>query len=328
MLTMVLQETNSPLVAQELPVPKPGPKEVLIKVEACAVCRTDIHIVDGDLIAPHYPLIPGHEIVGRIVELGEGASRFKVGDRVGVPWLGKTCGRCEFCLSGRENLCDEPEFTGFNRPGGFAQYTLGHEDYIFPIPEGYSPLYAAPLLCAGLIGFRSYGMVRDKGLIGLYGFGAAAHIIAQVALFEGHEVYAFTRPGDRKKQTFAQQLGCTWSGGSDEEPPKLLDAAIIFAPDGGLVPIALKAVKKGGMVVCAGIHMSPIPSFPYSILWGERVLRSVANLTRRDGEEFFKIAPKVPISPNITVYPLEDVNSAISDIRHGKIQGAAVLKVE
>ncbi len=328
MLAMMLFETNTDLVAMEIPVPKPGPKEVLLAVEACAVCRTDIHIIDGDLKAPYYPLIPGHEIVGRVVELGANVTRFKVGDRVGVPWLGKTCGKCEYCLSGQENLCDDPEFTGFHRPGGFAQYTCGHEDYIFPMPHGYSPHHAAPLLCAGLIGFRSYNMVRDKNCIGLFGFGAAAHIIAQVALFEGHEVYAFTRQGDTKKQKFARQLGCTWCGGSEDEPPRPLDAAIIFAPVGSLVPIALERVKKGGTVVCAGIHMTDIPSFPYSILWGERIVRSVANLTRRDGEEFFKIAPRVSIMPKITMYSLKEVNRAISDIRHGRIQGAAVLTVK
>jgi len=268
MKAMVLEAPKTGLVLKDLPCPTPGPSELLIRVEVCAVCRTDIHIVDGDLVAPAYPIIPGHEIVGIVEETGPEVKRFQKGDRVGVPWLGKTCGKCEYCKRGLENLCDEPEFTGFSRPGGFSEYTVSDESFTFSIPEGYSPLEAAPLLCAGLIGYRSYSFVRDQRLIGLYGFGAAAHIIAQVALFEKKEVFCFTRPGDLKKQRFARELGCTWAGGSDELPPKAMDAAIIFAPSGPLVPMALKAVRKGGTVVCAGIHMSDIPEFPYSILWG------------------------------------------------------------
>nr|WP_279614721.1 zinc-dependent alcohol dehydrogenase family protein [Dissulfuribacter thermophilus] len=326
MLAMVLDSPNRELVQKELPTPVPGKGEILIKVEACAVCRTDIHIVDGDLTAPSYPVIPGHEIVGIVTKCGDGVTKFREGDRVGVPWLGKTCGVCEYCNRGLENLCDSPEFTGFSRPGGFAEYTVAHESFAFHMPKGYCPEHAAPLLCAGLIGYRSYSMVRGKKNLGLYGFGAAAHIIAQVAVFEGHDVYCFTRPGDLEKQSFAKDLGCKWSGGSDELPPVPLDAAIIFAPSGPLVPQALKAVKKGGIVVCAGIHMSDIPSFPYSILWGERVIMSVANLTRKDASEFLAIAPKVPVRTQIKVYDLKDANLAISEIKEGKIRGAAVLK--
>ena len=327
MKAMVLEAPKTGLVLKDLPCPTPGPSELLIRVEVCAVCRTDIHIVDGDLVAPAYPIIPGHEIVGIVEETGPEVKRFQKGDRVGVPWLGKTCGKCEYCKRGLENLCDEPEFTGFSRPGGFSEYTVSDESFTFSIPEGYSPLEAAPLLCAGLIGYRSYSFVRDQRLIGLYGFGAAAHIIAQVALFEKKEVFCFTRPGDLKKQRFARELGCTWAGGSDELPPKAMDAAIIFAPSGPLVPMALKAVRKGGTVVCAGIHMSDIPAFPYSILWGERCIRSVANLTRLDGEEFLALAPKVPVKTKIQVFPLEEANQAISAIKKGVIKGAAVLRI-
>jgi len=327
MKAMVLEAPKTGLVLKDLPCPTPGPSELLIRVEVCAVCRTDIHIVDGDLVAPAYPIIPGHEIVGIVEETGPEVKRFQKGDRVGVPWLGKTCGKCEYCKRGLENLCDEPEFTGFSRPGGFSEYTVSDESFTFSIPEGYSPLEAAPLLCAGLIGYRSYSFVRDQRLIGLYGFGAAAHIIAQVALFEKKEVFCFTRPGDLKKQRFARELGCTWAGGSDELPPKAMDAAIIFAPSGPLVPMALKAVRKGGTVVCAGIHMSDIPEFPYSILWGERCIRSVANLTRLDGEEFLALAPKVPVKTKIQVFPLEEANQAISAIKKGVIKGAAVLRI-
>ena len=327
MKAMVLEAPKTGLVLKDLPCPTPGPSELLIRVEVCAVCRTDIHIVDGDLVAPAYPIIPGHEIVGIVEETGPEVKRFQKGDRVGVPWLGKTCGKCEYCKRGLENLCDEPEFTGFSRPGGFSEYTVSDESFTFSIPEGYSPLEAAPLLCAGLIGYRSYSFVRDQRLIGLYGFGAAAHIIAQVALFEKKEVFCFTRPGDLKKQRFARELGCTWAGGSDELPPKAMDAAIIFAPSGPLVPMALKAVRKGGTVVCAGIHMSDIPAFPYSILWGERCIKSVANLTRLDGEEFLALAPKVPVKTKIQVFPLEEANQAISAIKKGVIKGAAVLRI-
>ncbi len=327
MLAMILEAPKRELVPVEMPKPRPAAKEVLIRVEACALCRTDLHIVDGDLKPPAYPVVLGHEIVGIVEECGGEVTRFKVGDRVGVPWLGKACGKCEFCKSGRENLCNAPEFTGLSRQGGFAHYVAAHEDFIFSIPDSYGPLEAAPLLCAGLIGYRSYTFVKDRHRLGIYGFGAAAHIITQVAVYKGHEVYGFTRPGDAKKQAFALELGCAWSGDSTELPPKALDAAIIFAPIGGLVPLALNALKKGGVCVCAGIHMTEIPSFPYSILWGERVLRSVANLTRQDGEEFFDVAPKVPIRPTITIFDLQEVNEAIRAMRHGEIKGAAVIRI-
>jgi len=326
MLAMVLEAPERELVPREIPVPGPAPREVLIRVEACAVCRTDLHIADGDLVAPSYPLIPGHEVVGVVERCGEDVKRFRPGDRVGVPWLGKTCGECGFCRGGQENLCDAPEFTGFSRPGGFAQYITGHEDFIFTIPAEYGPLEAAPLLCAGLIGYRSYRMVKDRPRIGMYGFGAAAHIITQVAVFHGHEVYAFTRPGDHEKQAFALKLGCVWAGDSDMRPPVELDAAIIFAPWGGLVPLAMKALKKGGVCVCAGIYMTDIPSFPYELLWGERILRSVANLTRLDGLEFFHVAPRVPVRPKITTFGLEEANQAMDALRRGALEGAAVLK--
>ena len=327
MKAMVLKAPGTELTPEVLHIPRPNKKEALIKVHACAVCRTDVHIVDGDLKPSSYPVILGHEIVGTVEECGPQARRFSKGELVGVPWLGKACGGCEFCLKGQENLCNRPEFTGFSRPGGFAEYTLAHEDFIFKIPDSYTPVEAAPLLCAGLIGFRSYRMIRDAPRIGLYGFGAAAHIIAQVALFEGHEVCVFTRPGDRRRQSFARDLGCHWAGGANESPPVPLDAAIIFAPVGELIPAALRALKKGGTCVCAGIHMTDIPSFPYSLLWGERVLRSVANLTREDGEEFFKIAPRIPVRPRTTIFELEEANTAIKAIKEGAIEGAAVLKI-
>jgi propanol-preferring alcohol dehydrogenase len=329
MRAMLLKSPRTPLQAVELPDPEPGPGQVALRVTACGVCRTDLHVVDGDLTAPKLPLVPGHEIVGRVERLGEGVTAFRTGDRVGVPWLGRTCGRCPFCTSGAENLCDAPGFTGYTIDGGYAERAVADAAYCFPLPDAYDDVAAAPLLCAGLIGFRSYnmvrGMVRDGGRLGLYGFGAAAHIICQVARFEGAEVLAFTRPGDDAARDFARSLGAAWAGGSDEAPASPLDAAIIFAPVGPLVPTALAAVKKGGTVVCAGIHMSDIPAFPYRLLWGERVVRSVANLTRADGEGFLEVAPRVPVRTETTVYPLERAGEALDDLRAGRLTGAAVL---
>ena len=306
-------------------VPTPGPGQVLIRVHACAVCRTDLHVVDGDLTEPKLPLVPGHEIVGSVATLGPGVDRFAVGDRVGVPWLGWTCGECEFCRSNHENLCAQARFTGYQIDGGYGEFTVADQRFCFAIPATYSDIEAAPLLCAGLIGYRSLRMTGDARRLGLYGFGAAAHIIAQVARWQGRRVYAFTSPGDTDAQAFARELGVVWAGGSDQPPPELLDAAIVFAPVGSLVPTALRAVERGGTVVCAGIHMSPIPSFPYDILWGERVVRSVANLTRADGEAFFALAPKVPVKTRALPYGLEQANQALDDLRAGRLQGAAVL---
>jgi propanol-preferring alcohol dehydrogenase len=306
-------------------VPTPGPGQVLIRVHACAVCRTDLHVVDGDLTEPKLPLVPGHEIVGSVATLGPGVDRFAVGDRVGVPWLGWTCGECEFCRSNHENLCAQARFTGYQIDGGYGEFTVADQRFCFAIPATYSDIEAAPLLCAGLIGYRSLRMTGDARRLGLYGFGAAAHIIAQVARWQGRTVYAFTSPGDTDAQAFARELGVVWAGGSDQPPPELLDAAIVFAPVGSLVPTALRAVERGGTVVCAGIHMSPIPSFPYDILWGERVVRSVANLTRADGEAFFALAPKVPVKTRALPYGLEQANQALDDLRAGRLQGAAVL---
>jgi propanol-preferring alcohol dehydrogenase len=297
----------------------------LIRVHACAVCRTDLHVVDGELIEPKLPLIPGHEIVGTVDNLGEDVERFKIGDRVGVPWLGWTCGACSYCQSGRENLCDRAKFTGYTLDGGYAEYTAADQRYCFPIPSSYSDAEAAPLLCAGLIGYRSLVKAGDGKRLGIYGFGAAAHIVAQVARYQQREIYAFTRPGDEDAKRFALGLGAVWAGGSNETPPEKLDAAIIFAPVGELVPHALRAVGKGGAVVCGGIHMSDIPSFPYSILWEERSICSVANLTRRDGEEFMALAPKVPVRADVQTFPLKEANEALARLRSGQIQGAAVL---
>lgn len=327
MKAMVLENARQPLRLLELPAPEPGPGQIGIRVHACGVCRTDLHLVDGELPDPKLPVIPGHEIVGTVDKLGEGVERFAIGDRVGVPWLGWTCGGCRYCTSGRENLCDDAKFTGYTLDGGYAEYTVADQRYCFPIPEGYPDAQAAPLLCAGLIGYRSYRMAGDARTIGLYGFGASAHIVAQIAAHQGRTVYAFTKPGDVKAQEFARELGAAWAGGSDEAPPTELDAAIIFAPVGALVPAALRAVVKGGTVVCAGIHMSDIPSFPYSILWGERVVRSVANLTRKDGEELMKLAPQVPVEIHVETYPLERANEALSALREGRLVGAAVLTV-
>jgi propanol-preferring alcohol dehydrogenase len=300
----------------------------LIRVHACAVCRTDLHVVDGELPDLRLPLIPGHQIVGTVESLGERVERFAPGERVGVPWLGYTDGECRYCLSGRENLCDDARFTGYQIDGGYAEYASADNRFCFPIPEGYPDVQAAPLLCAGLIGYRSLRMADDAERLGLYGFGASAHIIIQVAVHQGRRVFAFTRGGDEEGQRFARELGAAWAGGSNEQPPEELDAAIIFAPVGGLVPAALRAVAKGGVVVCAGIHMTDIPSFPYEILWGERSIRSVANLTRQDGEEFLALAPQVPVRTEATPFPLERANEALAALRGGEIRGAAVLVVD
>lgn len=327
MQAMILKAPGQPLQEAELPDPAPEPGQLLIQVHACGVCRTDLHVVDGDLTEPELPIVPGHQIVGTVVEVGRGSSQYRMGDRVGVPWLGWTCGRCDFCKTRRENLCDQARYTGYQINGGFAELCTADERFCFPIPEGYPDLQAAPLLCAGLIGYRAFCMTGDARRLGFYGFGAAAHILIQVARYQDREVYAFTRRGDSKGQDFARRLGATWAGASDEMPPEVLDAAIIFAPVGELVPAALKAVAKGGSVVCAGIHMSDIPSFPYSILWGERIVRSVANLTRKDGEEFMALAPKVPVKTEVHPYPLLRANEALDDLRHGRFEGAAVIVV-
>src|SRR6266699_4838467 len=323
---MVLDGPGRALRAAQVEPPAPGPRQVLLRVRACAVCRTDLHVIDGDLPDPKRPLIPGHEIVGTVVEAGPGVERFKVGERLGVPWLGGSCGACDYCRSGRENLCDGARFTGYQIDGGYAEHAVADERFCFAIPEGYPHAHAAPLLCAGLIGYRSLRAAGDAGRLGLYGFGAAAHIVAQVARFEGRRVFAFTRAGDAAAQLFARELGAEWAGDSAQAPPEPLDAAIIFAPVGALVPTALRAVAKGGTVVCAGIHMSDIPSFPYSILWGERAVRSVANLTRRDGEEFLALAPRVPVRTEIRTYPLERANEALQALRRGEVRGAPVLE--
>jgi propanol-preferring alcohol dehydrogenase len=326
MKAMVLKSAGTPLELRECEMPQCGPEEVLIKVQACAVCRTDLHIVDGELQEPKLPLIPGHEIVGEIVATGERVNeQFAVGDRVGVPWLGYTCGSCNYCTGGRENLCDHARFTGYHIDGGYAEYTVANQGFVFPMPGGTRSVDVAPLLCAGLIGYRSLRMAGDARRIGVYGFGAAAHIVTQVAIYEGREIYAFTRRGDDQARRFAAQLGARWTGCADESPPEPVDAAIIYAPAGELVPLALKAVRKGGVVVCAGIHMSDIPAFPYSILWGERQVRSVANLTRRDGEEFLALVPRVPIRTETETYALAQANTALAKLRRGEVRGAAVL---
>lgn len=329
MRAMVLERAGEPLSLKEWPVPQPKPDQVLIRVHACGVCRTDLHIFDGELSRPKLPLILGHEIAGEVVEAGSEVKNLKVGERVGVPWLGSACGHCPYCIRDRENLCDNPVFTGYNRDGGYAEYTVANADFCFPLPQGIEDAAAAPLLCAGLIGYRSYRMAGDDARkLGLYGFGAAAHILTQVARFQGKSVYAFTKNGDSEGQEFARQLGAVWAGGSHEQPPEKLDAAIIFAPVGALVPAALRALAKGGTVVCGGIHMSDIPAFPYDILWEERVVRSVANLTRRDGHEFLALAAKARVKSKISTYPLEKANAALSDLRHGRFEGAAVLNID
>jgi propanol-preferring alcohol dehydrogenase len=325
MLAMRLHAFHEPLRADRVPVPEAGPRELLLAVRACGVCRTDLHLVDGELEGAVLPIVPGHEIVGEVVARGAGAERFALGARVGVPWLGASCGHCGFCHAARENLCDDPRFTGLHRDGGYAQFTAAREDFCFAIPAGYDDAHAAPLLCAGLIGYRALSMTQDARRLGLYGFGAAAHLVAQVAIRQGREVFAFTRPGDTASREFALRLGCAWAGDSTTRSPEELDAAVIFAPVGSLVPAALASLRKGGVVVCAGIHMSDIPSFPYSLLWGERVVRSVANLTRRDGEEFLQLVSRVPVETVIRTFALEDANAALSALRHGELEGAAVL---
>jgi propanol-preferring alcohol dehydrogenase len=325
MRAMILNVPGSPLRLADLPVPVPGADQVLLQVRACGVCRTDLHITDGELPHPKLPLVLGHEVVGVITAKGEQVQRFALGDRVGIPWLGWTCGACPFCRAARENLCDYARFTGYQIDGGYAEYALADHRYAFALPAGYADAEAAPLLCAGLIGYRSLVLAGDATRLGLYGFGAAAHLVAQVARHQGRRVFAFTRPGDTEAQAFAVRLGAAWVGGSDEQPPEQLDAAILFAPVGALVPQALRAVAKGGTVVCGGIHMSDVPSFPYSLLWGERVVRSVANLTRRDGEEFLALAPRVPVRAQMETFPLEQANEALRRLRAGELHGAAVL---
>ncbi len=325
MRAMVLEGPGRGLRLVEMAEPEPGPDDVLLAVEACAVCRTDLHIVDGDLTEPKLPLVPGHEIVGRVLARGERVEAVSVGQRVGVPWLGRTCGTCPYCLKGQENLCDAPTFTGYSRDGGFAERCVADARFVVGLPDDGDPVAQAPLLCAGLIGHRSLSMTGDAKRLGLYGFGAAAHIVAQVARWQGREVHAFTRTGDTAAQDLARRLGAVWVGGSEESPPELLDAAIIFAPVGGLVPAALKAVAKGGTVVCGGIHMSDIPGFPYQDLWGERVIRSVANLTRTDATDFFHIVAQADIRTETVTYPLAEANAALEDLRAGRVSGAAVL---
>lgn len=328
MRAMVLEQVGQPLVLREVPIPQPAPHQVLIRVQACAVCRTDLHIVDGELPNPKLPLILGHEIVGEVVQRGAAVSTVQEGQRVGVPWLGETCGTCRYCEAGRENLCPFARFTGYTLDGGYAEYAVADARYVFPIPEGYDAVHAAPLLCAGLIGYRSYRFARREMLgnrLGLYGFGAAAHILIQIALRDGMRVFAFTRAGDHETQDHARGMGAWWAGSSDQIPPEPLDGAILFAPAGELVPAALRAVDKGGVVVCGGIHMSDIPSFPYAILWGERVVRSVANLTREDGTAFFERIRAFTVQTHPTPFPLEQANEALQALRAGTIRGAAVL---
>jgi len=328
MRAMLLSGPRQPLKLAEVPVPAAGAGQVLIKVNTCGVCRTDLHVLDGDLTEPKLPLILGHQIVGTVVALGDGVDRFELGQRIGVPWLGYTDGTCRYCLRGQENLCDHPEFTGYTLDGGYAEYAVADQRYCFPLPESFSDIAAAPLLCAGLIGYRTYRLAGEHvERLGIYGFGAAGHIIAQLAAYEGKKVFAFTRPGDTVTQAFARQLGVYWAGGSDELPPEELDAALVLAPIGALMVTALKAVAKGGVVVSGGIHMTDIPSFPYHLLWEERTIRSVANLTRQDGEEFLALAPLVPVRTQVTPYPLEAANLALDDLRSGKLDGAAVLTI-
>jgi len=327
MRAMVLDRPGVPLAMRERETPAPGRGELLIEIAACGVCRTDLHVVDGELPRPKLPIVPGHEIVGRVAAAGEGVTGFALGERIGVPWLGWTCGVCPYCRADRENLCDAPLFTGYTRDGGYATHTIADERYCFPLPEGLGDTEAAPLLCAGLIGWRSYRMAGDGAALGLYGFGAAAHILAQVATWQGRRVYAFTRAGDTAAQNFARSLGVCWAGSAEEAPPEPLDAAIIFAPVGALVPAALRVVKKGGRVVCGGIHMSDIPSFPYAILWEERQIVSVANLTRADARELLALVPRIGLRVEVTPYLLAEANTALDDLRAGRLQGAAVLRL-
>ncbi len=325
MKAMVLDKQGEPLVLQEKTQPEYSADQVLIKVNVCAVCRTDLHVCDGDLTKPKLPLIPGHEIVGEIVAIGGSVKNLNIGDRVGVPWLGFTCGQCLYCQQGAENLCDFAQFTGYQIDGGYAEYTVANHHFVFPLNNAMSDVEVAPLLCAGLIGYRSYKMTNEAKRLGIYGFGAAAHIIVQIAVYQERDIYAFTRKGDTEAQVFADKLGAVWAGDSDQPAPELLDAAIIFAPVGELVPLALKSLRKGGTVVCAGIHMSDIPSFPYDILWGERTVKSVANLTRKDGEEFLSLINELPVKTETQTFNLEDANIALEKLRNGEIQGAAVL---
>ena len=327
MRAMVLDAPRTALHEASVPTPEPGAGEVLVKIGACALCRTDLHIVDGELTHPKLPLIPGHQIVGEVVDTGSAVSAIRVGDRVGIPWLGWTCGVCIYCTTGRENLCDRARFTGYDIDGGYAEYAVADARFCFPIDRSYSDIEAAPLLCAGLIGYRSLNAAGDGVRLGLYGFGASAHLVAQVARYQGRRVYAMTRPGDTASQEFAMRVGAVWAGGTDETPPEELDAAIIFAPVGALVPVALGAVAKGGTIVCAGIHMSDIPSFSYDLLWGERTVRSVANLTRRDGAEFLALAHRIPVRAEIETLPLVEANTALARLREGKVQGAIVLTI-
>lgn len=325
MRAMVLERQRMPLRQVEIDVPQPGAGQILVEVAACGVCRTDLHVVDGDLVEPKLPLIPGHEIVGRVATIGAGVAGFAIGDRVGIPWLGHTCGTCAYCRHGRENLCDAPGFTGYTLDGGYAEFAVADAAYCFPVGAGLSDVAAAPLMCAGLIGYRAYRFTGAAEVIGIYGFGAAAHIMAQVARHEGRRVLAFTRAGDAAAQDLARALGAEWAGGSDETPPVALDAAVVFAPVGALVPAALRATRKGGTVVLGGIHMSPIPAMPYEILWGERVVRSVANLTRQDAIDFLALAPRIPVETRVTALPLSAANEALDLIRSGRLTGAAVL---
>jgi len=325
MKAMQLAAPRTPLRLVHLPMPRPAADEIVLRVLACGVCRTDLHVVDGELAQDKVPIVPGHEIVGTVAEKGAAVERFAAGDRVGVPWLGHTCGRCDFCLSGRENLCDAARFTGYHLDGGYAQYVVADQRFCFPIPPGYDDVAAAPLLCAGVIGYRALVLAGEGEHLGIYGFGAAAHIVAQIARYQGRKIFAFTRPGDSEGQRFARELGAAWTGDSTTAPPDQLDASIIFAPVGALVVNALRASRKGGTVVCAGIHMSDIPAFPYELLWGERVVRSVANLTRRDGEEFLALAPRIPVRTTTEALPLEQANDALARLREGRITGAAVL---
>jgi len=328
MKAMVLEKAGTNLSLRDLPMPQPGAGQALVRVQACAVCRTDLHVVDGELKEPKLPLVPGHEIVGVVEAVGAGCGLVRIGDRIGVPWLGWTCGMCEDCRSGRENLCAAAKFTGYTLDGGYAEYCVADERYCFKIPGNWSSEHAAPLLCAGLIGYRAYRMVPEAQRLGFYGFGAAAHLLAQLAVAQGREVYAFTREGDREAQSFARGLGCAWAGGSGECPPQALDAALIFAPLGELVPVALAHVRPGGTAVCAGIHMSDIPAFPYSLLWEERCVRSVANLTRADGVAFFEAIADIRMETHITAYTLARANEALDDLRSGRLVGAAVLQIQ
>ncbi len=327
MRAMLFQGVGKPLIMKDLPIPTPEPNQILLRVHACGICRTDLHIIDGELREPRLPLVLGHQIVGRVAGIGAGVDGFREGERVGIPWLGGSCGVCVHCRGDRENLCSTPRFTGYQVHGGFAEYAVADRRFCFPIPEGYPDLQAAPLLCAGLIGYRSLVMAGEGKRLGIYGFGAAAHIVTQVARWQGRKIYAFTREGDFDGQRFAREMGAVWAGNAGEPPPAELDAAIIFAPAGELVPLALRAVGRGGTVVCGGIHMSDIPTFPYELLWGERILRSVANLTRRDGTEFLDLAPRIPIRTEVRSFPLEEANEALELLRRGAIRGAGVLLI-